>query len=99
MAICTIKNCDGEVLARGLCPKHYRRWERHGDVTKGDPQSTPQEWVINVLTRGPILDWHDPDFHEPDPEFNWDELRAAWERHRDLLPQDCWAARHFEKSA
>ncbi|AMO55555.1 Cys-rich domain protein [Endozoicomonas montiporae CL-33] len=30
--ICSVTECDKVVLARGLCAKHYRRWQRHGDV-------------------------------------------------------------------
>lgn len=29
---CTIKNCDGKVVARGLCRKHYQRWRTHGNT-------------------------------------------------------------------
>jgi hypothetical protein len=60
-------------------PKHYRRWEGHGDVTKGDHQPTWEESVIKVLRDGPVFDWHDPDFHDPDEDFTWDVLKAAWE--------------------
>lgn len=29
---CSIGECTGEVLARGWCRKHYRRWQNHGDA-------------------------------------------------------------------
>jgi len=30
-ATCSIEGCDGEVIARGWCQKHYGRWYAHGD--------------------------------------------------------------------
>jgi len=30
---CKIVDCIGKVWARGWCPKHYRRWQRHNDPT------------------------------------------------------------------
>jgi len=35
---CSVKHCSREVLCRGWCERHYRRWRRHGDpltVVKG----------------------------------------------------------------
>ena len=29
--LCSIDGCSNKVKARGWCPKHYRRWQRHGD--------------------------------------------------------------------
>jgi hypothetical protein len=29
--ICTIDGCEGRVVGRGYCRKHYTRWDRHGD--------------------------------------------------------------------
>lgn len=29
--VCEIENCGGVHAARGLCKKHYRRWQKHGD--------------------------------------------------------------------
>lgn len=31
MKECSINGCEGELLARGLCRKHYLRWYKHGD--------------------------------------------------------------------
>lgn len=31
---CSIEGCDGEVIARGWCSKHYSRWRSHGDPEK-----------------------------------------------------------------
>lgn len=31
MATCSIEGCEDEVLARGWCGLHYRRWKRYGD--------------------------------------------------------------------
>ena len=37
---CTIDGCDGpvKVQSRGLCNRHYRRYQRHGDPTGGRPK-------------------------------------------------------------
>lgn len=31
LRLCQIDGCDGEVVARGWCSKHYCRWKRYGD--------------------------------------------------------------------
>lgn len=28
---CSVNDCVGPVIVRGMCPKHYTRWRRHGD--------------------------------------------------------------------
>jgi hypothetical protein len=28
---CTMPDCESKTLSRGLCSKHYGRWQRHGD--------------------------------------------------------------------
>jgi hypothetical protein len=32
---CSIPDCTKPIEARGYCPKHYRRWQRHGDPLGG----------------------------------------------------------------
>jgi biotin operon repressor len=34
---CRVTGCAAIVLARGYCPAHYRRWQRHGDPQAGVP--------------------------------------------------------------
>ena len=40
---CSVSGCErhyGEPASgRGYCPKHYLRWRRHGDVTRGRDQA------------------------------------------------------------
>jgi hypothetical protein len=31
--ICSIEDCENQARTRGWCPKHYRRWQMHGDPT------------------------------------------------------------------
>lgn len=31
--ICTAEDCNNRIQSRGLCMKHYKRWQRHGDIT------------------------------------------------------------------
>lgn len=38
-ALCTIPNCGKPRDARGLCPAHYRRWQRFGDTLPDIPVS------------------------------------------------------------
>ncbi len=33
--VCSVAGCSKRIEARGLCDKHYRRWQRHGDPLKG----------------------------------------------------------------
>jgi hypothetical protein len=33
MATCTVEECTNPVNARGLCHRHYKRWQTHGDPT------------------------------------------------------------------
>ncbi len=37
---CNIPGCDGKLVARGLCSKHYCRWKRHGSTE----QTRPKDW-------------------------------------------------------
>ena len=34
-SVCTVVECESFAKARGLCPMHYHRWERHGDPLGG----------------------------------------------------------------
>ncbi len=36
--LCTVKDCDGKILFRGWCSRHYSRWTRHGDVFEDIPR-------------------------------------------------------------
>jgi len=40
MGQCSITDCTDEVRARGLCPRHYGRWQRHGTTDK-----IPRKWA------------------------------------------------------
>ena len=44
MKICTVKNCNKEIHAKGYCPKHYYRWKLYGDpnITKSRPKGSGQ---------------------------------------------------------
>ena len=33
MTNCTMDDCEGAALARGLCGKHYQRWRKNGDAS------------------------------------------------------------------
>ena len=57
---CTIDGCGSPALARGWCPKHYTRWQTHGDPRGGGPAcySTPEEaFAARTERRGECLIW------------------------------------------
>lgn len=33
MGTCSVENCNGKVVARGLCSRHYKQLRRYGKVT------------------------------------------------------------------
>lgn len=50
MKICSVRNCDRPLLAKGYCNGHYIRYRNHGDVrasepiTKSNPNSMNPNW-------------------------------------------------------
>jgi len=34
-AVCSVTECDGRAITRGLCNKHYQRWLKYGDPLAG----------------------------------------------------------------
>jgi len=53
MDTCSVKRCDREVLAKGLCRAHYYRQRRHGDVLADVPITSghyngPRDRVCSV---------------------------------------------------
>lgn len=52
---CSIQGCEGEILARGFCCKHYNRFKKHGDplATKLPRTSfdRPEELKASLLSR------------------------------------------------
>jgi hypothetical protein len=48
--VCTIENCTNPINCRGLCNRHYARWQRHGDpLGGGDHHRPPGLTVAQVL--------------------------------------------------
>jgi hypothetical protein len=48
--MCNIEGCQGPVVARGLCAKHYKRQQRTGDPNKTrrpGPQTSEQRKLID----------------------------------------------------
>lgn len=53
---CYIQDCDGKVLAQGLCNKHYRRMKKHGNpmtVTRSVDQNPPKECSVDGCSTKP----------------------------------------------
>lgn len=48
---CTIEGCDGVAKAGGLCPKHYQRMQKHGNVDQR--RGFPPEW--GPITQHPLF--------------------------------------------
>lgn len=55
---CTIPDCNGIYCAKGLCEKHYKRWQTHGDPLVGAFQ--PRVEFDELWTQG-----------EPDECWPW----------------------------
>lgn len=36
---CTVDGCGADHVAGGFCDVHYRRWRKHGDPTKANPEN------------------------------------------------------------
>lgn len=57
---CKINGCEAPVLGRGLCPKHYYRWQRYGDpllVKQNHDLSPAERFWSKVNRRGPDECW------------------------------------------
>jgi len=35
VTVCAVPGCENRSRTRGWCPRHYKRWRRHGDPTAG----------------------------------------------------------------
>jgi hypothetical protein len=61
MTHCSVAGCNGTVLAKSFCQKHYTRFRKHGTphVVKKAGVGEPQDWVLkHVNHRGDkCLDW------------------------------------------
>lgn len=59
---CSVPSCEGSVMARGWCWKHYNRWREHGDPEKVlrrvDKRPWPQRLMSSfVTTPGGCWEW------------------------------------------
>lgn len=59
--LCTLDGCDKELVARGMCGMHYRRWRKHGDSSYLAPKpplkpAEPRFWA-KVNRGGPDDCW------------------------------------------
>lgn len=62
MEICVIEGCSNpvRVKSRGLCNKHYRRWQTHGDPEHKSRRyyTDPEEaWIQSTEKSGDCLIW------------------------------------------
>ena len=48
---CVIDLCEGEVIARGWCNMHYRRWRRTGETGPARTQPDPSDYYVDRDTR------------------------------------------------
>lgn len=65
---CSIEGCDREVMARGWCRRHYKRWYQHGDPVAGGP-----------VRGGPIEDrfWSKVKKGDPAECWEWTGAKTA----------------------
>jgi intein/homing endonuclease len=57
-AACSISGCPDRVDARGMCPRHFQRWQRHGDPRIYETTATifGYEWArLDQLQVGDLL--------------------------------------------
>lgn len=58
---CGVEACENLTLARGMCSKHYRRWQRWGDPTvvgkAGGPRYTPEALEAAGITTRQRTHW------------------------------------------
>lgn len=61
VTLCSIDGCDNAKAVRGMCHKHYARWQRHGDPHKlVNPWGPPQErfWrFVEPLGEAECWEW------------------------------------------
>jgi hypothetical protein len=57
--ICSIDGCGNDVLARGMCRKHYYRWSRTGDAyaVRKTPAGKPLEYLLAHMYDGCCSPW------------------------------------------
>lgn len=57
---CTMTGCTRPLIARGLCPTHYKRWQVHGDPAFKLPPSPPPRAkakpVAERISRSVVVD-------------------------------------------
>lgn len=104
MTTCSIDGCEnGGRVTRGMCPKHYNRWRRHGDPLTSMDYTDPEEafaarteplvWSSCVIWTGGTDNGYGY------LRVNGREVRAhryAWERENGPIPDGmvidhkCW---------
>lgn len=48
--ICKIEGCESDVMARGWCCAHYKRWRRYGSPTAGRiPHGEPMRFMVEEV--------------------------------------------------
>ena len=62
MTACTADDCTRPPRTRGMCPKHYARWQRHGDPNARvrTPQGEPANYLrthLDSVTTDDCLIW------------------------------------------
>ena len=82
--LCSIEGCDNAKAVRGMCHKHYARWQRNGDplVTK-NPYGTPEERF-----------WRHVDKRYPEECWEWTAFRSPKGYGRISLRHGVFCASH-----
>lgn len=67
MTNCSVSECDRPAVARGMCPKHWKRWRRNGDPIVEVPRarkSLEERFWSKVAKGGGCWEW--TRYREPD---------------------------------
>ena len=52
ICLCSVDECQGKAIARGICRKHYSRWSRHGTTDDPPPRKRVPCRICGEPARG-----------------------------------------------
>ena len=104
MEMCSIPDCSGTVIARGLCRSHWYRWRRHGtpETNVRPPTISHEAWFWRKVRKtSGCWEWQgrtDKDGYgimKVGPH-NARMHRFSWELHNGPIPDGLWVLHHCD---
>lgn len=92
---CAVANCKNDVIARGLCHKHYKRWQINGHtgITNGKGCTDPHERFRFLTKReaNGCLEWQGPMGNSGYGQTKWRRVyfsahKFSWTLHKGAVP-------------